>query len=120
MFYTFFCYIGDLRRGLTVKDHAKLEKSLRGLLFKVTHRGEVRRKFKVIKLTPTAASATFFMKDNVRTNVATYFFQTYGRRLQFPSMPCVVTGRDVFLPMEICSVIEVTHWRKKKKVLDTS
>lgn len=48
-----------------------------------------------------------FLKGETKTDVASYFFQTYGRRLQYPFMPCVVTGRDVFLPMEICTVLEV-------------
>ncbi|KAG0353510.1 hypothetical protein BGZ54_002214, partial [Gamsiella multidivaricata] len=52
------------------------------------------------------ADKTMFMKDEAKTNVASYFYETYGRRLQYPFMPCVITGRDVFLPMEICSVIE--------------
>jgi eukaryotic translation initiation factor 2C len=99
--------IDDLRRGFSDRDRSKLEKSLRGLLIRVTHRSEVKRKFKITKLTPTPASSTLFMKENTKTDVATYFFQTYGRRLQYPFMPCVVTGRDVFLPMEICTVIEV-------------
>ena len=84
-----------------------MEQTIRGLLVKVTHRAEVRRKFKILKLTPMAASATTFLKNDVQTDVATYFFETYGRQLQFPYMPCVVTGRDIFLPMEICFVIEV-------------
>lgn len=107
--------IDDLSRELPDYDRGKLEKSLRGLLIKVTHRGEVRRNFKISKLTPTPASSTFFMKDNTRTTVAAYFLQTHGRRLQYPFMPCVVTGKDVFLPMEICSVIEVIHWSLTKK-----
>ncbi|KAF9088048.1 Eukaryotic translation initiation factor 2C [Mortierella sp. GBA35] len=105
--------VDDFRRGFTDRDRTKLEKSLRGLLIKVTHRSEVKRKFKITKLTPTAASATMFMKENTKTDVATYFYQTYGRRLQYPFMPCVVTGKDVFLPMEICYVIEGQRHIKK-------
>ncbi|KAG0300267.1 eukaryotic translation initiation factor 2C, 2 [Linnemannia gamsii] len=105
--------IDDLRRGFSDRDRSKLEKSLRGLLIRVTHRSEVKRKFKITKLTPTPASSTLFMKENTKTDVATYFFQTYGRRLQYPFMPCVVTGRDVFLPMEICTVIEGQRHIKK-------
>ncbi|KAF9117650.1 eukaryotic translation initiation factor 2C, 3, partial [Mortierella sp. 14UC] len=105
--------IDDLRRGFSDRDRTKLEKSLRGLLIRVTHRSEVKRKFKIVKLTPTPASSTQFMKDNTKTDVATYFFQTYGKRLQYPFMPCVVTGRDIFLPMEICSVIEGQRHIKK-------
>jgi hypothetical protein len=106
-----------LRRPLTDRDRAKLEKSLRGLLIKVTHRSEVKRKFKITKLTPTAANATMFMKENTKTDVATYFFQTYGRRLQYSHMPCVVTGRDVFLPMEICAVLEVIHFFLPQEIM---
>ncbi|OAQ24024.1 Piwi-domain-containing protein [Linnemannia elongata AG-77] len=113
-------HIGDLRRGLSDYDRGKLEKSLRGLLIKVTHRGDVRRSFKISKLTLTPASSTFFMKENTRTTVAAYFLQAYGRRLQYPFMPCVVTGKDVFLPMEICSVIEGQRHVKKLNETQTA
>ncbi|KAG0371264.1 eukaryotic translation initiation factor 2C, 2 [Mortierella sp. AD032] len=106
-------HIDDLRRGFSDRDRSKLEKSLRGLLIKVTHRAEVNRKFKIVKLTPTPASSTSFMKDNTKTDVASYFFQTYGKRLQYPFMPCVVTGRDVFLPMEVCTVLQGQRHIKK-------
>lgn len=103
------CTLDDLRRGFSDRDRTKIEKSLRGLLVKVIHRSEVKRKFKISKLTPTPASSTMFMKENSKTDVATYFHQTYGRRLLYPFLPCVVTGRDVFLPMEVCHVIEVSQ-----------
>ncbi|KAG0084009.1 Eukaryotic translation initiation factor 2C, partial [Podila epicladia] len=103
----------DLRRGFNDRDRTKIEKSLKGLLIKVIHRSEVKRKFKIAKLTPTPASSTMFMKENSKTDVATYFHETYGRRLLYPFLPCVVTGRDVFLPMEICHVIEGQRHIKK-------
>ncbi|KAG0338651.1 hypothetical protein BG000_003640 [Podila horticola] len=103
----------DLRRGFSDRDRTKIEKSLKGLLVKVIHRSEVKRKFKISKLTPTPASSTMFMKENSKTDVATYFHQTYGRRLLYPFLPCVVTGRDVFLPMEVCHVIEGQRHVKK-------
>ncbi|KAF9896523.1 Eukaryotic translation initiation factor 2C, partial [Lobosporangium transversale] len=98
--------IDDFRQGFTDRDRDRLEKFLRGLLIRVIHRGDVKRKFKISKLTVTPASRTTFMRDDVKTDVATYFNEVYGRRLSFPFMPCVVTGREVYLPMEICSVIE--------------
>lgn len=103
--------LDDFRRGFTDRDRSKLEKSLRGLLIKVTHRSEVKRRFKIVKLTPTPANKTMFMKEESQTDVATYFHETYGRKLAYPFMPCVVTGRDVFLPMEICFVIPVSSSR---------
>lgn len=114
-----FYHSDDFRRKFDDRSRRKLEQTLRGLLVKVTHRAEVKRKFKISKLTPTPASLTNFMKGDVKTDVATYFYQTYNRRLMYPFMPCIVTGRDVFLPMEICYVIEVkimmiANFEKKK------
>ncbi|KAG0048957.1 Eukaryotic translation initiation factor 2C [Gryganskiella cystojenkinii] len=105
--------VDDFRRKFDDRSRRKLEKTLRGLLVKVTHRAEVKRKFKISKLTPTPASSTKFMRGEVKTDVATYFQETYNRSLMYPFMPCIVTGRDVFLPMEICYVIEGQRHLKK-------
>ncbi|KAF9930836.1 Eukaryotic translation initiation factor 2C [Linnemannia zychae] len=105
--------LDDLHRPLSDRDRTKLEKTIKGLLIRVTHRSEVKRKFKITKLTPTPANATLFMKENTKTDVATYFHQTYGKRLQYAFMPCVVVSRDIFLPMEICTVIEGQRHMKK-------
>ncbi|KAF9408609.1 hypothetical protein BGZ94_002247, partial [Podila epigama] len=105
--------IDDFRRGISDRDRMKLEKTVKNLLIKVIHRSEVKRKFKIAKLTPTPASATMFMKDSSKTDVASYFYETYGRRLMYPFLPCVVTGRDVYLPMEVCHVIEGQRHVKK-------
>ncbi|KFH71161.1 hypothetical protein MVEG_04007 [Podila verticillata NRRL 6337] len=105
--------VDDFRRPLNDRDRSKLEKSLKGLLIKVIHRGDVKRRFKITKLTPTPASSTLFAKENSKTDVASYFHETYGRRLLYPFLPCVVTGRDVFLPMEVCHVVEAQRHIKK-------
>ncbi|KAF9193168.1 Eukaryotic translation initiation factor 2C [Haplosporangium sp. Z 11] len=112
--------VDDFRRVFSDRDRIKLEKALRNLLVTVIHRADVKRKFKILKLTPTPASSTMFMKDNTKMDVATYFTQTYGRSLAFPFMPCVVTGRDVFLPMEVCSVIPGQRHMKKLNELQTA
>ncbi|KAF9113516.1 Eukaryotic translation initiation factor 2C [Mortierella sp. AM989] len=96
----------EIRRGLQDRDRQKLDKAIRGLQIKVTHRGEVRRKFKISKLTLTPAHRTTFMKGTELVDVAAYFYQTYGRRLTYPDLPCVVAGRDIFLPMEVCFVVQ--------------
>ncbi|KAF9581944.1 Eukaryotic translation initiation factor 2C [Lunasporangiospora selenospora] len=105
--------IDDLRRGINDRERNKLEKALRGVQFRVTHRAQLRRSFKIMKLTPTPASHTMFEKENSKTDVATYFQETYGKRLLYPFLPCVVTGRDIFLPMELCSVIQGQRYPKK-------
>ncbi|KAG0012884.1 Eukaryotic translation initiation factor 2C, partial [Entomortierella chlamydospora] len=104
--------LDDIRRGFG-RDQTRLERAIRGLQIKVTHRGEVKRKFKISRLTPTPASSTMFDKGNTEIDVATYFHQAYGRPLSYPNLPCVVVGRDTFLPMEICFVVEGQRHIKK-------
>ncbi|KAF9438295.1 eukaryotic translation initiation factor 2C, 2 [Entomortierella beljakovae] len=105
--------VDDFRRGVNDRDRQRLDKALRGIKFKVTHRGDVKRRFKIGKLSVTPAQRTMFNKGDAQISVATYFQETYGRPLIFPNMPCVVYGRDVFLPMEICYVIEGQRYVKK-------
>lgn len=98
----------DLRRGLTDKDRQKVERTIKGLKIRDNHREGLRRKFKITKLTPTPASHTTFDRgDGTFTNVAEYFQTQYNKRLNFAHLPCIVVRRDVYLPMEVCEVIEV-------------
>ncbi|KAF9362098.1 hypothetical protein BGX34_006708 [Mortierella sp. NVP85] len=90
----------DFRQGFQDREWEKLEKALRGLEFKVIHRGDVRQRFKILGLTRESAQNRLFVKDEIETDVATYFFKTYGRRLAFPFLPCVKARRDTYLPME--------------------
>ncbi|KAF8918027.1 eukaryotic translation initiation factor 2C, 3, partial [Dissophora ornata] len=95
---------------------------MRRLIIKVTHRGEIKRTFKITKITETPASRTEFTRDGdgTKIDVATYFFETYGRQLRYPFMPCVVTGREVYLPMEVCTVVEGQRIPKKLTVQQTA
>src|SRR5687767_3803974 len=99
----------DLRRGMNDKDHQRLERALKGLKIRVVHRGDTtaKRKFKIKGITPTPADRTVFNSAEGQMNVATYFANTYGRRLNQPFLPCVVVRNDVFLPMEVCEIVEV-------------
>jgi hypothetical protein len=100
----------DLRRGIQDRDLARIERTIKGLKIKDNHREGTRRKFKITKLTPTPASHTQFDKgDGTSTNVANYFYETYNRRLNYAHLPCVVVRRNVYLPMEVCEVIEVVY-----------
>ena len=106
----------DLRRIVNNKDYLKVEKSIKGLKIRVTHRGELasKKSFKVSRFTPTSADNTKFEIDGVMTSVAEYFQRTYNKRLNYSFLPCVVVKKNVFLPIEICDVIEVKKiWFKK-------
>jgi eukaryotic translation initiation factor 2C len=100
--------VDDLRR-IHDRDRTKLEKCLKNLKIFDTHRGEVasRRRFRISKLTNTPASSTKFEVNGQQIDIATYFFNTYNKRLQYPFLPCIVIRRETYLPMEVCNVVEV-------------
>jgi hypothetical protein len=101
----------ELRRGLSDRDRVKVEKAIKNLKICVIHRGETtkKRRFKVMKLTSSPASHTKFDAGEMGTmDVASYFYRQYNTRLSFASLPCVVVRKDIFLPMEVCEVINVS------------
>jgi hypothetical protein len=104
--------VEDLRR-IQDRDRTKLEIYLKNLQIYVTHRGEgaLRRRLRISKLTNTSASNTKFEVNGQQIDVATYFNNTYNRKLQHPFLPCVVVRNETYLPLEICYVVEVynTH-----------
>ena len=50
---------------------------------------------------------TFDKGDRSRTDVQTYFGQTYNKRLYYAHLPCIIVRENTYLPMEVCDVIEV-------------
>ncbi|KAJ3051715.1 hypothetical protein HK097_007259, partial [Rhizophlyctis rosea] len=108
----------DLRTQISDKDRIKVEKALRGLKIVVTHRGQIRRKYRIAKITPTPASRTMFPVGDTGTedSVANYFQTKYNSQLYFPHLPCLVVGdpnKHVYLPMEVCEVVHgQRHLRK--------
>ncbi|KAF9100443.1 argonaute 1 [Mortierella sp. GBA35] len=102
-----------LREG----DWKKIEKFIRGLRIKVTHRDAASRGFKIAKISDkSAAQVTFTQETDAgpkTTTVAAYFKAVYKTSLRYPNLRCVTVGRDVVLPMEICSVVEGQRYPKK-------
>ncbi|KNC97956.1 uncharacterized protein SPPG_06944 [Spizellomyces punctatus DAOM BR117] len=108
----------DLRAPLSDRDRLKVEKVLKGLKIVVTHRGQIRRKFRITKITSTPANRTMFSLEStgLENSVAGYFQAKYNHQLYFPHLPCLVVGdpsRQVFLPMEVCDIVPgQRHLRK--------
>uniref|UniRef100_U9UWV0 Piwi-domain-containing protein n=1 Tax=Rhizophagus irregularis (strain DAOM 181602 / DAOM 197198 / MUCL 43194) TaxID=747089 RepID=U9UWV0_RHIID len=105
----------DLRRGVSDKDYQKIERSIKNLKIRVTHRGELvsKKNFKISKFTPSSADNTKFDSNGVTMSVSEYFQKTYNRRLNYSFLPCVVVKRNIYLPIEICEVVEgQRHIRK--------
>ena len=113
--------VSDLRQPLLDKDRIKLEKHLKGIKIVVTHRGNIRRKYRIVKLTHTSASKTSILVDNKDGNeyqdsVAGYFKSKYKITLSCPSLPCLVVGegsKSIYLPIEVCDIIVGQRHLKK-------
>ncbi|XP_075725003.1 protein argonaute-4-like [Rhipicephalus microplus] len=128
---SFMCKIlSDGRREMTAADfrdlrdfqNVRLNKELKGLRIKVTHL-PYPRKYKVVRVTKEPAKRLFFdMEDGSRCSVADYFQNRYGR-LVYPNLPCIQVGNlahPVYLPFEVCEIVEGQHCRKKLDENQTS
>ncbi|CAN8003154.1 unnamed protein product [Ixodes hexagonus] len=128
---TFMCRIfSEGRREMTPADfrdlrdfqNVRLNKELKGLRVKVTHLSYPRR-YKVARITKESAKKLYFtMEDGSRNSVADYFQSKYGR-LTYPNLPCVQSGsttHPVYLPLEVCEIVEGQHCRKKLDENQTS
>ncbi|OAD76297.1 hypothetical protein PHYBLDRAFT_123569 [Phycomyces blakesleeanus NRRL 1555(-)] len=106
--------VDELRQGIPDRERNKLEKVLKALKIQVVHRGDIKRKYKVTGVTPSAVERTMF-KDEAgnEQSVASYFQKQYNKRLAYPFLPCIVVKRDIFLPMEVCEVVPGQRHLKK-------
>lgn len=128
---SFMCKIfSDGRREMTAGDfrdlrdfqNVRLNKELKGLRIKVTHL-PYPRKYKVVRVTKEPAKKLYFnMEDGSRCSVADYFQSRYGR-LVHPNLPCIQVGsatHPVYLPLEVCELVEGQHCKKKLDENQTS
>ncbi|KAF9179239.1 hypothetical protein BGZ50_007129 [Haplosporangium sp. Z 11] len=110
----------DLKRPNAV-NWAKVERALKGVRVRVTHRAYA-RSFRIMKITPkSAAQTTFTLREQgqpedapgTTISIASYYQKTYNRSLSFPNLPCADVGRGVLLPLELCSVEEGQRYPRK-------
>ncbi|KQK00677.1 protein argonaute 1A isoform X2 [Brachypodium distachyon] len=105
-------------RPLSDADRVKIKKALRGVKVEVTHRGNMRRKYRISGLTSQATRELTFPIDNHGTvkTVVRYFQETYGFNIQHTTLPCLQVGnpqRPNYLPMEVCKIIEGQRYSKR-------
>ncbi|KAJ0229175.1 Protein argonaute 1 [Hirschfeldia incana] len=109
----------DIRsRPLSDADRVKIKKALRGVKVEVTHRGNMRRKYRISGLTAVATRELTFPVDerNTQKSVVEYFYETYGFRIQHMQLPCLQVGnsnRPNYLPMEVCKIVEGQRYSKR-------
>ncbi|CAK9171190.1 unnamed protein product [Ilex paraguariensis] len=106
-----------LSRPLSDCDRVKIKKALRGVKVEVTHRGDVRRKYRVSGLTSQPTRELVFPVDNNSTmkSVVEYFQEMYGFTIQHTHLPCLQVGNQRkanYLPMEACKIVEGQRYTK--------
>ncbi|KAI0491382.1 hypothetical protein KFK09_025642 [Dendrobium nobile] len=107
-----------LSRPLSDSDRVKIKKALRGVKVEVTHRGNMRRKYRISGLTSQATRELTFPVDERGTmkSVVQYFQETYGFTIQHTNWPCLQVGnqqRPNYLPMEVCKIVEGQRYSKR-------
>ncbi|KAL8166531.1 hypothetical protein V2J09_008030 [Rumex salicifolius] len=105
-------------RPLSDADRVKIKKALRGVKVEVTHRGNMRRKYRISGLTSQATRELTFPVDERGTmkSVVQYFLETYGFVIQHTNWPCLQVGnqqRPNYLPMEVCKIVEGQRYSKR-------
>ncbi|KAM7475272.1 hypothetical protein LguiB_022515 [Lonicera macranthoides] len=105
-------------RPLSDADRVKIKKALRGVKVEVTHRGNMRRKYRISGLTSQTTRELTFPVDDSGTvkSVVEYFRETYGFSIQHIQWPCLQVGnqnRPNYLPMEVCKIVEGQRYSKR-------
>ncbi|KAG0503181.1 hypothetical protein HPP92_003253 [Vanilla planifolia] len=106
-----------ISRPLSDADRVKIKKALRGVKVEVTHRGTVRRKYRVSGLTSRPTRELIFPVDEQMNmkSVVEYFKEMYGFDIQHSHLPCLQVGNQKanYLPMEACKIVEGQRYTKR-------
>jgi eukaryotic translation initiation factor 2C len=97
----------------------KIKSFIKGLYITTSHRGP-QRKFRIKDLSQDSASNIEFKVNGEVKTVSSYFRDTYNIHLYFDFLPCVVVGRDINLPIELCNVVPGQKYPRKLNELQTS
>ncbi|MCD7459399.1 Protein argonaute PNH1 [Datura stramonium] len=104
-------------RPLSDADRIKVA-ALRGVKVEVTHRGNIRRKYRISGLTTQPTRELIFPVDEEKNmkSVIEYFQEVYGFTIQYPHLPCLLVGSQKkvnYLPMEACKILEGQRYTKR-------
>ncbi|KAH7944222.1 hypothetical protein HPB52_017437 [Rhipicephalus sanguineus] len=105
----------DSIRNLSSSECVQLSKELKGVRVKVLHL-KYPRKYRVGKVTQVPAQdLRFALEDGSIISVAAYFRKHYPNFTRYPNLPCIQadTKRPVYLPLEVCHIVEGQPYRKK-------
>ncbi|KAG6662378.1 protein argonaute PNH1-like [Carya illinoinensis] len=104
-------------RPFSDADRVKVKKALRGVKVEVTHRGNVRRKYRISGLSSQPTRELIFPVDEQRNmkSVVEYFQEMYGYVIRYPHLPCLQVGNQKkvkYLPMEACKIVSGQRYTK--------
>ncbi|XP_062178806.1 protein argonaute PNH1 [Phragmites australis] len=107
-----------MSRPLSDANRIKIKKALRGVKVEVTHRGNVRRKYRISGVTTQPTHELIFPIDDQMNmkSVVEYFKEMYGFTIQHPHLPCLQVGNQKkanYLPMEACKIVEGQRYTKR-------
>ncbi|XP_023220234.1 protein argonaute-2-like isoform X3 [Centruroides sculpturatus] len=112
-------------RGLTDAERKTLTKEMKNLKIEVTHL-PYPRKYKIRDITRDNANNIIFMRKindkETPCSVSEYFRSVY-KPLKYPNLPCLNVGnnnKDIYLPLEVCNIVEGQHSNKKLTDRQTS
>ncbi|GFT89158.1 hypothetical protein NPIL_273231 [Nephila pilipes] len=113
--------IKDLNSIAPLKDAdiQKLSKELKNMRIRVTHLN-YNRKYRILRFTRKNANSLSFSLTvdgkQIDQTVEQYFARQYKIKLRYPHLPCVQANpetKKVYLPVELCEIIEGQHCKKK-------
>ncbi|RLN07398.1 hypothetical protein C2845_PM11G24510 [Panicum miliaceum] len=115
-----FLGIHDSSRPLSGRDCVKIKKALIGVCIETTYLDDQIRKYKIKGITSIPMSQIIIPtgEKGMRKTVVEYFLEKYGYKLNYVCWPCLQVGSDscpLYLPMEVCMIIEGKRYYKKLK-----
>jgi len=115
----------DIRGPLNDNDIKKAERELKNLKFVTTHSGGKRRRYKISGITTVPADQLKFQvgRSDQEDTVCNYFQNRYGIRLRFPYLPCIIADnpkKHIYMPLEVCEIIEGQKFSRKLNDKQTS
>ncbi|CAM0905571.1 unnamed protein product [Alopecurus aequalis] len=107
----------DPNRPPSDRDRLKLKRALRGVRVETTHQEGKKSAYKITGITSVPLNQLNFpLDEGTQMTVVQYFWDRYKCRLRFTSWPCLQSGNDarpIYLPMEVCTIIEGQRFSRK-------
>ncbi|KAF7106241.1 hypothetical protein CFC21_106985 [Triticum aestivum] len=108
----------DFNRAFSHKEYAKIERALKGVQVETIHHTDRTMKYRIKGLSVVPLKELMFSVDDdgIMTTVVDYYQSRYNCKLEYihwPCLQCGVSGRQIYLPMEVCKLVQGQRYRQK-------